>query len=348
MDWNLYVVMDASRNNPSMTIMSVELVWRSTGRSMRLDSLLSWWKYCEVVIRVKMRPARVQGPLGERPLVPAVRERRHREAEVQRQLEDDSAQGPVVRAKKAPSAPSMDEWEDHLAAGHAEYGAWCPFCVACTGKSEAHRRMEASRDHGHPERHLDYAYMGREAGDRASPILVGKFSKDRWLVTHPVPCKGTQHRSLVGELVNDVIMSGVQTLVIESDQEVSIMDVKNALTRKFRSIEGFKVMPEALRGLSLHTLSGFRTRCLNLAARSRHGLRSLLDKWLALWSVSDGRTAYERRKQKNYRKPLIPSSELVIFMPNEKPKDNGEVQNRVGIMLGLVDRSDEVVMGTPE
>ena len=99
--------------------------------------------------------------------------------------------------------------------------------------------MEASRDGGHPERHLDYAYMGREAGDKASPILVGKFWKDRWLVTHPVPCKGTQHRSLVGELVNGVIMSGVQTLVIKSDQEVSIMDVKNALTRKFRSIEGF-------------------------------------------------------------------------------------------------------------
>ena len=65
-------------------------------------------------------------------------------------------------------------------------------------------------------------------------------------------------------------------------------------------------------------------------------------------SVSDGRTVYERRKQRNYRKPLIPSSELVIFMTNEKPKDKGEVQNRVGIMLGLVDRSDEVVMGTPE
>ena len=58
------------------------------------------------------------------------------------------------------------------------------------------------------------AYMGREAEDRASPILVGKFSKDRWLVTHPVPCKGTQHRWIVGKLVNDVIMGGVQTLPV--------------------------------------------------------------------------------------------------------------------------------------
>ena len=31
-----------------------------------------------------------------------------------------------------------------------------------------------------------------------------------------------------------------------------------------------------------------------------------------------------------------------------KPKDKGEVRNCVGIMLGLVDRSDEVVIGTTE
>ena len=32
-------------------------------------------------------------------------------------------------------------------------------------------------------------------------------------------------------------------------------------------------------------------------------------------------------------------------MPIEKPKDKGEVGNRVSIMLGLVDRSAEVVVG---
>ena len=37
-----------------------------------------------------------------------------------------------------------------------------------------------------------------------------------------------------------------------------------------------------------------------------------------------------------------------MFMPIEKPNDKGEIRNRVGIMLGLVDRSDEVVVGTTE
>ena len=84
-----------------------------------------------------------------------------------------------MKAKKAPSLPSLDEWDGHLAARHAEYLGWCLFCVACKGKSEVHRRIGASRGHGHPELHLDYAYMGREAEDSTSPILVGKFSVDR-------------------------------------------------------------------------------------------------------------------------------------------------------------------------
>ena len=65
-------------------------------------------------------------------------------------------------------------------------------------------------------------------------------------------------------------------------------------------------------------------------------------------SVSDGKTAYERRKLKSCRKALVPFGELVMLMSMEKPKDKGEVRNCVGIMLGLVDRSDEVVIGTTE
>ena len=53
-------------------------------------------------------------------------------------------------------------------------------------------------------------------------------------------------------------------------------------------------------------------------------------------------------KLKRYRKARVPFGELVMFMPIEKPKDKGEVRNCVGIMLGLVDRSDEVVIGTIE
>ena len=44
------------------------------------------------------------------------------------------------------------------------------------------------------------------------------------------------------------------------------------------------------------------------------------------------------RKQKSFRKALVPFGELVMFMQVEKPKDKGEVRNCVDIMLGLVER----------
>ena len=66
---------------------------------------------------------------------------------------------------------------------NAEYRGWCPLYVA-------------------------------DRRDRASMILVPRSWEGRWLVTHPVSCKGTQHRWVVGKLVNDVIMSDMHTLVV--------------------------------------------------------------------------------------------------------------------------------------
>ena len=197
-----------------------------------------------------------------------------------------------------------------------------------------------------------YAHMGREAENRESPILVERISKDRWLVTHPVTWKGTQHRWIIGKLVNDVIKSGVQTLVIKSDQEASSLDVKNALMRELRSIEGEKLMLEEshvgasaasavversvweVESTAGFSMSGLITRRLNLALRSWHGLWSFPDRWLA-----GSRGVFFGGRN---------GGELVMFMPIEKRKDKGEVRYRVGIMLVLVDRSDEVVIGTPE
>ena len=65
-------------------------------------------------------------------------------------------------------------------------------------------------------------------------------------------------------------------------------------------------------------------------------------------SFSDGKTAYERWKQKSYCKAQVLVGELVMFTPMEKAKDKGEIRNHVGIMFGLEDRSEEVVVGTIE
>ena len=49
-------------------------------------------------------------------------------------------------------------------------------------------------------------------------------------------------------------------------------------------------------------------------------------------AFSDVKTAYERRKQKSFRKALVPFGDLVMFMPVEKPKDKGEARYRDGVI----------------
>ena len=53
-------------------------------------------------------------------------------------------------------------------------------------------------------------------------------------------------------------------------------------------------------------------------------------------------------KQTSNRKALVQFGELVMFMTVEKPKNKNKVRNNGGIMLGLVDKSDEVVTGTTD
>ena len=91
--------------------------------------------------------------------------------------------------------------------------------------------------------------MERATGDRESSISVDWSSKDRWLVARSTKCEGTQHRWIVGTLVNKVITSDVQALVVKSDQEVkvdqevSIVDVKNSLMGELHSVKGSISIP---------------------------------------------------------------------------------------------------------
>ena len=155
-------------------------------------------------------------------------------------------------------------------------------------------------------------------------------------------------------------MSGVQTMVIKPDQEASSLGVESALVRELRHIEGFEVMPEesqvgasAANAVVVRSVWDMQSTARSLMAYAEGVQNTTFEPGSAIlaWaveyaaqvvsrfqrSVSDGKTACERRKQKSYRKALIPFGKLVMFMPIEKPKDKGEVRYRVDIMLGVVD-----------
>ena len=83
------------------------------------------------------------------------------------------------------------------------------------------------------------ACMERATEDRGEgSISVDRFVKDRWVVARSNKCEGAPYRWTISKLVNGVITSGVQTLVVKSHQEATTVDVKSSLMGELRSVEG--------------------------------------------------------------------------------------------------------------
>ena len=92
------------------------------------------------------------------------------------------------------------------------------------------------------------ACMERATEDRGEgSISVDRFVKERWVVAQSNTCEGAKYRWTIGKLVNEVITSGVQTLVVKSHQEATIVDVKSSLMGELRSVEELMIVSEEVR-----------------------------------------------------------------------------------------------------
>ena len=141
--------------------------------------------------------------------------------------------------------------------------------------------------------------------------------------------------------MNEVIRSGAQTQVVKSDQELSIIDVKNFLTIELRGVEGSTaVSEEPPLGAGVANAMFEKSVCetqnvarsLDAHVERVYSTASDLGSAIFIWTVeiarhvvttsrsgvSDERTACARRKQKGCRKALVPLHELVMFVPMEK------------------------------
>ena len=178
------------------------------------------------------------------------------------------------------------------------------------------------------------------------------------MVARDEECKDAQRRWIVGKLVNEAITSDVQALVVESDQEVrvdqeaSIADVKNTLAGELRSVGGSSSVSKTVTG---GCKCGERCDGQERAGDAEHRVSGCTVTWTvkiaghvvsrSLSSPPDVRTAYERRRRRSCRKALVQFNELLRLLIRQ-PEDKGENQNCIGIVLDLVDRSDELVVGT--
>ena len=104
-------------------------------------------------------------------------------------------------------------------------------------------------------------------------------------------------------------------------------------------------------------------RTLIFAAEEAHGVKTELDHPLRLWAIEyagqllsrcqrstrDGRTAYELRKGRPYRRALPCFGEPVLYLKVAPGKRRRKYEDRweTAVYVGLVDRSNEVRVCSP-
>ena len=233
------------------------------------------------------------------------------------------------RPRRFSHSPSLDEWDGH----------WQPDMLSI--EDGVHSALLAWEKVKLIDGWRHHVTKGIQNFNWITRAWAEKQVLEGSLVDH-TPCTVRRYsdRWTVGKLVNDVIMSGLQTQVVKSDQEVSIVDVKNSLIREFRGVEGSTVIvKESPVGASAANAVIERsvwemqstTRAIVTNAAWVH--ETVFEPGSAIFGIVCGvlKTGGQQAPKKH--------------SGWENAKDKGEVRNRVGIMLGLVGRSDKVVTG---
>ena len=271
---------------------------------------------------------------------------------------------PAVRAKRPPNAPTAEERAQHLVS-HLPYRSWCRSCVAGRGRSDPHF-ARGHRQDSLPVIAIDYAFLGRT--EEASPILVMKDSGHRWPGGEVLPSKGVEHRYNAKPLVNFCLASGWPAFILRSDGEPSIVALKAEAARILKSEHGVKVISELSakgdsqgNGLAENVAKEIKgmVRTLRHHVEEHHGITVGPSHMLLPWMVkhagallargqkgADGRTAYELRKGRPFKRPLPAFGEKVLWLEPGKPKSRLTDRWLEGIFVGLHDDSDEILVAT--
>ena len=278
----------------------------------------------------------------------------------------DTDETPTVRPRTEPDQPTPAERAAHETL-HLPYRSWCRACVAGRGRSDQHNLIDQSTSTIATEA-SDYAYLAEEGHeDRATPILVSRNDKTKWLSAETLPCKGTSHPHNVTVLAKIYESCGFQKLLAKSDNEPALLDLKRKAIAEAALLHGKDIEPiESPVGESqsngfvenaVRDLKGM-ARTLKFAAEELHntsiGQQHPCLPWLIRHAAiainigqraADGKTAYECLRGKPYRNQLPAFGERVHWLPAGKRKSTLDMKWQEGIYLGIVRRSDESLVG---
>ena len=290
------------------------------------------------------------------------------EQHVLREEEEEGERDEVKKMKfmRGPTIPSKLEWEAHMAT-HTPFRDWCPHCVRGRAVASPHKVGDRSdRESRVPTVAIDYTFLGSD-GDETFPVLVVKEDRAGAITAIPVQCKGTGDQWAVDYIKQFIEFIAYKRIVIRSDQEPAILDIKREIGKRFSG----EAVPEesftkdsASNGMIENAVREIQGMIRTIKDYVEYHIGKKINKRCPIldWLIqhagniitcfklqTDGRTAYQRLKGKKAAATLVPFGEKVLFQPVTHGTKRNKLDPRweYGIYLGFHLRSMEAWISGP-
>lgn len=230
------------------------------------------------------------------------------------------------------------------------------------------------KDPGHIS--MDYMYLHDRTGEFSDnkfnpPYLVVVEHRYGRVWAYPVPNKGPHDEAgwLPARFVQDWSDFGFKEVKVqlETDQEPAMVSLQSAI-QELRPKEVIPVnSPVGESECNGRTENAIR-RVQEKARVLRHQLECNMKRrvpetssvvaWLVKWASEllskyscgdDGRSPYERLHGEKCVTPLVPFGEAVLYLPMKTVRrDKGDGAKRPRLWLGIINRTQEVIIGTKQ
>ena len=294
--------------------------------------------------------------------------------------QEEGEEGREPKGIRAPQRVSQQEREEHERT-HTPFRAWCRHCVRGRGKNTAHKKRDSAevQEAAVPRVSMDYFFMSeddRKASENPIFTMVDEETGEKY--ARAVGQKGLGEHGVMDWLIKDISAelkawghSGGDgcSLIMKTDGEPAIVAVREAVAK----YHGGRVIPEApakgespSNGLVEEAGKTSRefTRVLKDQLECKAKMELKIGENIVLWMIrwaammcsrylvgKDGRTAYERRRGRRCKVPVVAFGETVWYKKIRESKDRKDKFNsewEEGIWLGHARSSNEAVIGTSE
>ena len=263
---------------------------------------------------------------------------------------------------------------------HTPYRSWCRHCVRARGRNTPHRRRDGQEEEsGAPRISMDYFFMStRDEEASKNPILVLLDESTGETFARAVGQKGLGRDGDMDWLVKDIAEelrawghAGGEGghIILKSDSEPAIAALRNAIAK----YHGGKVVQEhpprgesqsngAVENAGKTVREYARVLREQIEYHTKVGMESAgnLTVWMIRWAAmlssryavgKDGLTAYERRRGRKCRLPVVIFGEKVWYKElraHKERRDKIQSEWREGLWLGHSRCSNEHIIGTRE